>query len=401
MQENLIDMLPDLDGITVSSIDSPPKLDLCYNGRVTHHDRASENGVEELPTTPHDDPIRFGNVTAGFRQFVKRNTVVNDASALCHDNVEAKVHDNVDSSVPFIYTNEATAELLLAQTGKDTVFGVSTDLVNAKCGTSDTSGTLQSAGSGSISTDTFNLEASVADKEDRKNTFLADEITYYGIRRIIHPAKLPDNRFQVVISNLLGPVILQDVLTHVRGGALVYASVVDTIPITGMKSVVVRFLCARAATAYVEFCRNMAVNFWGHQALVTLTETASFRLSDALDDAIHLYGHTRCLEVRHLPRTITQADVMKDLRFFRGTQHHGMVSMSMDIQDWVLRLDFRAVCFAGDARRMFTSYRCYQGCEVEFVQDPCSLPLDTITLHTVLSKANNPSNISNSSKDDN
>lgn len=174
----------------------------------------------------------------------------------------------------------------------------------------------------------------------------------------------------VQIVNLPKDLRIGHLMEQVRGGLVVDAKLLDTQKITGGKSALVTFLHEHAAIGFRDHCNQHPITFSNQSAHVQLVSTPTWPMPGNISTAIHEYRHTRCLELRNLPPTISQDILRNDLCFCWSMKANGLTYVNKH-SDGVLELHFSSVRNAGQGYGILTSYRAYRPCKVSFVADPC------------------------------
>ena len=187
------------------------------------------------------------------------------------------------------------------------------------------------------------------------------------------PAEKQDMLHAVTITGLHPNTTKRDLLTNIHGGMVVSLNLVDTVSITGTLTALVKFLYERDTFAFYNFTKNNPLQFHDKRAFVSILGTASWPLEPSIKRKIIEEGHTRCLEVKVFPRTITQAAFRLDLRNKNAVTDQDIEEFCM--HDGALELRFTSISAAGRAHELLTTSRRYNSCQVTFTADPCSLPV--------------------------
>lgn len=197
----------------------------------------------------------------------------------------------------------------------------------------------------------------------------------YGIRYV--PAEGTPNIFRtLMITNLPSNISLSALLSQIRGGPLISATILDSRSITGSMSAMIVFFYGTSATKYAEFCQQRGLEISGQVARVTKLATATWPLSEALRKAVHYHSHTRCIVIKEFPRWIS----MEALRYDLGVQSHpeyprcSIECMNFD-ESGSLHIQFSSVSAAGEAYETLSSLPRYQEAKIFFSPDPCAAPL--------------------------
>lgn len=181
----------------------------------------------------------------------------------------------------------------------------------------------------------------------------------------------------VVVSGIPAGVEMDTVLSQVRGGPVIEATLMDTIKMTGKNSALIVFLHEHSAMAYEDYAKKNPIVLGGLQARVDVLSTPTWPIRIHLRKAMYDHQHTRCLEVRNFPRDITPTKLRNDLRVCEELKSHRIVVMKMR-KDRILELQFSSIDSAGHVYGMLTSFKAYRECSVCFVADPCAQSVDTL-----------------------
>ena len=94
--------------------------------------------------------------------------------------------------------------------------------------------------------------------------------------------------------------------------------------------------------------------------------------------AVMVHCHTRCLEVRGLPASITPVELKRDLRLHEAIGHSHRIEFMQKRPDGVVEIRFTSVDYAGRGYGILTMWKRYKGCQVIRSPDPCTQPWDRI-----------------------
>ena len=207
--------------------------------------------------------------------------------------------------------------------------------------------------------------------------YLSDPAVFqYGIR--YDPAVHEHNTLRTVSIMGLDPKTTRsELFDNIRGGAVVSMELLNTVSITGTFSALVQFLYERDALAFDDFAAQNPLLFHGTAAYVKVVRTPTWPLLPHVRTTILQLKHTRCLEVHDFPRKIGPTALRQDLRPHSSSTYDKLERANMRV-DGVLELGFTSISAAEKGYEVLTTSRKYLKCRVIFVQDPCSLPLDTL-----------------------
>jgi hypothetical protein len=184
-------------------------------------------------------------------------------------------------------------------------------------------------------------------------------------------------RKMITITNLPDDITVTALLSKVRGGRIVSCQLLQTCPILGSPSALIRFVDGEEAEAYAAFTSKHPIHFGGRHADIKLVQSPSWPLPIGLETAIFQYGHSRCLQVKNYPREVSKATLLNDLRYHRGCKETGIEFVKLR-KNRVLELRFNAISLASKAQRLLNSWYTYRQCQVSYVADPCEFPLETM-----------------------
>ena len=189
------------------------------------------------------------------------------------------------------------------------------------------------------------------------------EVSLYGLS--FEPSYNEENTHRTLtISGLPTNITLSAVLDKVRGGGIVSAQLLSTLPITGFTTARVVFLEEFSALAYEEHSQNHPIMFRGLIATVDLVHNHTWPVN-------YNHMHTRCLEVRRFPRSVPPAGLLTTM----GHELNRPIHMQM-LNNGNLILHFASIQKAGRAYGLLP--RTYRSCEPHFIADPCAQPLETL-----------------------
>lgn len=182
---------------------------------------------------------------------------------------------------------------------------------------------------------------------------------------------------KVVISGLTASCSLCRVLEQVRGGLVVEAVLVNTISITGTKSVAISFFEERSAMAYADYVNDHLCKIDGQEVIASLVLTPSWPLSLALKRAIREQHHTRSLEIQDFPRDISSSMLRSDLEDDSTIKLDSIEHMEM-ASNGTATLRFCSVRAAQQAFGTLSSRLKYGRCRLRYAVDPCTLPFSHV-----------------------
>ena len=171
--------------------------------------------------------------------------------------------------------------------------------------------------------------------------------------------------------NLPLKIEMSELMTKVRGGAVVSCQLLNTISISSSLSALVQFLHEKDALAYEEFAAAHPIYFADQRAHVKLIQTPSWPVM-LLDQQ-----HTRCLKIYNFPTTIKQAQLRCDLRVHRASRITTIENIRM-YQGQVLEIRFSSIKHAQNSYDILITNRAYKQCRIVFSSDPCTRPLEIL-----------------------
>ncbi|KAI9787941.1 MAG: hypothetical protein M1816_007341 [Peltula sp. TS41687] len=200
----------------------------------------------------------------------------------------------------------------------------------------------------------------------------------YGIRYM--PAEGTPNVFRtVMITNLPPNISMSDLLSRVRGGPLISATILDSHSIIGSMSARIVFFHESSATRYVEFHQQRGLDFSGQVAQVAKLATATWPLQEALRKAIQCHSYTRCLLIEEFPRWISMHVLRSDLGIQSHPSNPRCPIEYVDFDDsGALHLRFTSISAAVEAYEILSCLKQsdrYEQVKISFLPDPCAAPL--------------------------
>ncbi|KAL8966852.1 MAG: hypothetical protein Q9183_003184 [Haloplaca sp. 2 TL-2023] len=200
----------------------------------------------------------------------------------------------------------------------------------------------------------------------------------YGIRFCPHPSETNIYSSEL-IERLPRNATISNLLSNIRGGAVLDAKLLDTSSINGYFTALIQFVYEHSARSMELQAKRAPFGFSGVPARVILLPTPTWPLSPGTRAAVMVHGHTRCLEVRGLPLSITPAELKRDLRLHKAMGHSHGIEFMQKRPDGVVEVRFTSVDNAGRAYGILTMWRRYKGCNVKRSPDPCTQPWDRIS----------------------
>jgi hypothetical protein len=194
----------------------------------------------------------------------------------------------------------------------------------------------------------------------------------YGIQYV--PSASDSNYLRtVMVTNLPLDTELRDVLTRVKGGEVLSASLLDTGKLMGNLSARVVFRHEAAAEEYALYARDHPIRFGDgeKQAEVTLIETPTYPLNPRASARLQAHQQTRCLSLPNFPTTFSLNSLERNLSCGNGIRAEMLVEMWID-EVGTLHLQFSSVEEAGKAFGILGAWQMYRGLDVRFEQDPCA-----------------------------
>lgn len=198
-----------------------------------------------------------------------------------------------------------------------------------------------------------------------------------------------DSYRTVIISGLPVDCTMTNVLNEVRGGLILEARSLDTMTITRSKSIMLTFVEGTAATSLETHAKRYGFSVQGQQAHVSIVRTPTTPISKKVRNGIKTSYHTRCLDVRNFPRSISPQALRYDLRPLKASTLDFIESMNMN-DEGVLELRFLSIDAAADAFSFLMARHVnvkHHRCRVDYGEDPCMQPWvekDSTSMDTVM-----------------
>lgn len=185
-----------------------------------------------------------------------------------------------------------------------------------------------------------------------------------------------DSYRTVMISGLPVDCTMTQVLNEVRGGMILEAKSLDTMTITGSRSVMLTFVEGSAATGLEAHAKRYGFSVSGQQVHVSLVQTPTTPMSKRIRNGITTSYHTRCLDVRNFPRIVSPQALRYDLRPMKASTFDLIENMNMNAEG-VLELRFLSIDAAVNAFDVLIARDInvkYRRCRIEYGEDPCAEP---------------------------
>jgi hypothetical protein len=198
----------------------------------------------------------------------------------------------------------------------------------------------------------------------------------HGISYQVDPAGKSTFR-TVHIGNISDGVSLEQVLEYVRGGKIVSAVLLDTTITNHAMSVLVTFIHASDAAAYVAFVREHPIKICGRKLEVTLVCSATYPMNRTLANAV-AHHQTRCVRVRDYPANGVPVSSLKhDLRLWGPLDIPSTSHMYID-DDGTLQIRCSSIVAASRIFGLWQSHPIYRALGIEFGPDPCAGSFDEL-----------------------
>ena len=178
----------------------------------------------------------------------------------------------------------------------------------------------------------------------------------------------------IFIARLSHSTTISDVLSHVRGGLITDAKLLNTIGMTGSKTALVTFFNPQAAKSYHFFAQSHRITINGISPIISLLGTPTYPTPTSTLKLITQQNKTRCIAVHNFPAAVSALTVRRDLNL-GDTKFNGLELLRMQ-ENRVLELRFTAVRHAHQAGFVFAKLLHYRGCAVKTIPDPCAGPLE-------------------------
>ncbi|KAJ5390964.1 uncharacterized protein N7496_002032 [Penicillium cataractarum] len=192
----------------------------------------------------------------------------------------------------------------------------------------------------------------------------------WGLRYM--PKSGDENAFRtVLIENLPDTVTLDQILTRIRGGAILSASLTDTRTITGSPTALIIFLHNRGALNFLYRVAREGFYIGFSPAQVRPVPTPTYRTATDLENQIRRLGHSRCLVVRtpyikeirdEVHRVLSQSRLRHYVECFGERDLKGEVTVQ-----------FHSIKIATVAYLVLVRDPKFKGQFVKFGPDPCAM----------------------------
>jgi hypothetical protein len=208
------------------------------------------------------------------------------------------------------------------------------------------------------------------------------EFFRYGI--CYRPSSTDSNFLRtVMLGNLPVGTEMRDVLARIRGGEVLSASLLDTVKITGAMSARVVFRHEASAEEYVLYAKQQPIVFGNgdedQEAEVTLLISPTYPPSPRFLSRLLSHGQSRCLSLPNFPPSLSLTALERHLSGNNGVRGSLLVEMWID-ESGTLHLQFSDIVWAGAAYGILTRHSSYRGLDVLFSDDPCSGPVEELSL---------------------
>jgi hypothetical protein len=208
------------------------------------------------------------------------------------------------------------------------------------------------------------------------------EFFRYGI--CYRPSSTDSNFLRtVMLGNLPVGTEMRDVLARVRGGEVLSATLLDTVKITGAMSARVVFRHEASAEDYVLYAKQHPIVFGDgdeeQEAEVTLLDSPTYPQSPRFLSRLLSHGQSRCLSLPNFSPSLSLTALERHLSGNNGVRGSMLVEMWID-ESGTLHLQFSDVSWAGAAYGILTHHSSYRGLDVLFTEDPCSAPVQELSL---------------------
>jgi hypothetical protein len=208
------------------------------------------------------------------------------------------------------------------------------------------------------------------------------EFFRYGI--CYRPSSTDSNFLRtVMLVNLPVGTEMRDVLARIRGGEVLSASLLNTVKITRAMSARVVFRHEASAEEYVLHAKQHPIVFGDgdekQEAEVTLLDTPTYPPSPRFLSRLLSHGQSRCLSLPNFPPSLSLTALERHLSGNNAVRGSMLVEMWID-ESGTLHLQFSDVSWAGAAYGVVTHHSSYRGLDVLFSNDPCSGPVDELSL---------------------
>jgi hypothetical protein len=176
----------------------------------------------------------------------------------------------------------------------------------------------------------------------------------------------------VHIGNLPTGITLKVLMGSVRGGDVLKATLLNTIPITGSPSALITFIDPCGAANYVAFAGLHPIRYMGTLATITMVNTPTFPMSRYIVGALKALNCTRVLRLGGIP--LARATLLQDLDLDRAARL-GLIEGIRVQNEFSAVLTFASIEMALHTYNAFQTLQC-RNAERTFLPDPCAEPLE-------------------------
>ena len=200
------------------------------------------------------------------------------------------------------------------------------------------------------------------------------DLTDYTLRFI--PSPTARNLYRhVILYGLKSTCSIAQVLEQVHGGLVIDVKLLDTVSITGSKSVLISFFEEHAAISFQSYVSTHAVIINGKNVTASMVSTPSRPLHLIFKRAIRELHHTRCLEIQNFPQEVSATTLRRELETHPALKCDAIEHMEMDAQGTLI-LYFVSIVAAQQACDNLSHRQKYRRCRIRYAQDPCARPFD-------------------------
>ncbi|KAI9674402.1 MAG: hypothetical protein M1817_001740 [Caeruleum heppii] len=185
----------------------------------------------------------------------------------------------------------------------------------------------------------------------------------------------PHHLSRVIIAhNIPRGATMSDILGQVRGGLVVTAVLLNTLPITGSSSAMVTFVDADSARRAVNYGQRQ-MKSPGSALRFDLVAAPTWPMTRTLEHSIVKQQHTRCLRIENFPKHVSLDAFHDGLHLYPELRLNAIEHLSRGI-DGALEARFTSVKAAERARCVMWSGSAYRYLKIDFGSDPCALSGD-------------------------
>ncbi|KAI5238099.1 hypothetical protein E4T43_07645 [Aureobasidium subglaciale] len=203
-------------------------------------------------------------------------------------------------------------------------------------------------------------KASMTEKEKREH---AAKLRKNQALVAFDPSPSEDVLRTILVTNIPKNMSGGEVMGMVSGGIIIKIHMMNTIPITGSRTMMITFLLAEDARRFLKSVRDVK------EPKFSILQTPTYPMHTHLYDDVMYNGITRCLDIYGLHRHITKEGLCNAI-CPEGHKHDGIISASRDEQR-VWHLEFTSVeaAFAGRYKLKEKLFGLFS--RVECGRDPC------------------------------